>query len=139
MKHEVEGGECEFLKAGSKLMLLKSTGFGSRRARDREADLHSHLEEGFSLDWAINHNRAKLWSVRFTSITDCIALRFILSYDGPNPVILRLQMTLMLWAVILYHRNGMFLFHPGYLSRLGADLHFCELTRTYLNKTIHLR
>ena len=109
MKREVEGGECEFLKAGSKLMLLKSTGFGSRRARDREADLHSHLEEGFSLDWAINHNRAKLWSVRFTAITDCYALRFILSYDGPNPVILRLQMRLMLWAMDLYHRNGFFI------------------------------
>ena len=53
MKREAEGGECEFLKAGSKLM-LKSTGFGFRRARDREADLHSHLGEGFRLDWAIN-------------------------------------------------------------------------------------
>ena len=49
MQREVEGGECEFLKAGSKLM-LKSTGFGSCRAMDRETDLHSHLREGFSLD-----------------------------------------------------------------------------------------
>ena len=67
------------------------------------------------------------------------ALRFVLSYDGPNPVILRLQMRVMLWAMKFYHRNGNFLFHPDYLSRLGADLHFCELTRTYLNKTINLR
>ena len=49
MQREAEGGECECLKAGSKLM-LKSTGFGSRRARGREADLHSHLGEGFALD-----------------------------------------------------------------------------------------
>ena len=45
----------------------------------------------------------------------------------------------MLWAIDLYHRNGKFLFHPDYLSRLGADLHFCELSRLYLNKTVNLR
>ena len=49
MQREMDGGDCEFLKAESKL-LLKSTGFGSRKTRGREADLHSHLGEGFSLD-----------------------------------------------------------------------------------------
>ena len=44
-----------------------------------------------------------------------------------------------MWAMDLHHRNGKFLFHPDYLSRLGADLHFCELTRLYLNKTVNLR
>jgi hypothetical protein len=77
--------------------------------------------------------------VRFSAITDCYALPFILSYDGPNPVILRLQMRLMLWAMDLYHRSGKYLFRPDYLSRMGADLHFCELSRLYLNKTINLR
>ena len=82
--------------------MLNSTGFGSRRARGREADLHSHFGESFSLDWAINHNRAKLWSVRFTAITDCYALRFILSYDGPNPVMVCLQMRLMITYALGY-------------------------------------
>ena len=86
--------------------------------------MHSHLGEGFTLDWAINQKRAQLWSVRFSAINDCFALCFILSYDGPNPVLLRLQMRLTLWAVDLYHRNGKYLFHPDYLSRLGVDLHF---------------
>ena len=30
-------------------------------------------------------------------------------------------------------------FSSGFFSRLGADLHFCELSRLYLNKTINLR
>ena len=75
MRREMEGGDCEFLKPNSDLV-LKSTGFGSRRSRGREADLHSHLGEGFALDWGINQKRAQLWSVRFSAITDCYALRF---------------------------------------------------------------
>ena len=50
MRREMEGGECEFLKAKSKLR-LKTTGFGSRKTRGREDKLHSHLDEGFCLDW----------------------------------------------------------------------------------------
>ena len=87
MKRKIDGGECEFLRPKSKL-LLRSTGLGSRMTRGREDKLHSHLGEGFCLDWAINHNRAKLWGCRFTAITDCYGLRFILTYDGANPVIL---------------------------------------------------
>ena len=102
--------------------MLKSTDFGSQRARGREADLHSHLGEGFSLDWAINYNRAKLWSVRFAATTDCYALRFILSYDGPNPVILRLQMILMVfWAMDLYHTTGMATFYFTQINCLGWE------------------
>ena len=138
MRREMEGGDCEFLTKDSKL-LLRTTGFGSRKTRGRESSLHSHLGEGFCLDWAINKNRAKLWGVRFTAITDCYALRFILSYDGPNAVILRLQMRLMLWSMDLHHRNGKFLFSADYLSRLGADLCFDEMSRLYLSKTIDLR
>ena len=138
MNREMEGGDCEFLTPKSKL-LLRTTGFGSRRSRGRESSLHSHLGEGFALDWGINKCRAKLWGVKFTAITDCYALRFILSYDGPNAVILRLQMRLMLWAMDLYHRNAKYLITPDYLSRLGADLYFDEMSRLYLSKTIDLR
>ena len=102
MKREMDGGDCEFLRPQSKL-LLRTTGFGPRKTRGREQYLHSHLGEGFCLDWAINRNRARLWGIRFTAITDCYGLRFILSYDGPNPVILRLQMRLMLWSMDLHH------------------------------------
>ena len=42
MRREMEGGNCEFLKPNSNLM-LKSIGFGSRRKKGREVDLHSGL------------------------------------------------------------------------------------------------
>ena len=89
MEHTIDSGNCEFLRPQSKL-LLRTTGFGSHKTRGREQYLNSHLDEGFFLDWAINRNRAKLWGICFTEITDCYCLRFILSCDGPNPVILRL-------------------------------------------------
>ena len=76
--------------------------------------------------------------MRFTSLTDNYALRFILTYDGNNPVILRLQMRFMLVSMDIYHRPGE-LMRPDYLSRLGANLCFDELMRTYPNFTSNLR
>ena len=55
MTCEMDGGECEFLQPRSKLLLL-TAGFGSRKTRGREQNLHSHIGEGFCLDWAINRN-----------------------------------------------------------------------------------
>ncbi len=74
----------------------------------------------------------------FTALTDYNALRFILSYGGPNAVILCLQMRLMLWAMNLYHRPGTEMV-PNYWSRLGVDLCFDEMARNYLNLTTNLR
>ena len=138
MEREMGGGECEFLKKDSKAT-LRSCGFGSRKTRGREPFLHSHLNEGFALDWAVNNNRDKLWARRFTAITDCYGLRFILSYDGPNPVVLRLQMRLMLWAMDLHHRNADWLVSPDYFSRLGVDMRFDPLTREYVEKASEFR
>ena len=87
MNRKIAGSECEFLLPKSKLQ-LRSTGFGSSAARCRKANLHSHLGKGFALDWAIHKNCAKLWGVRFTALTDCFALRFILTYTRTNPALL---------------------------------------------------
>ena len=102
MHCEMEGSECEFLLPKSTLHLC-STGFGSRTTRCRKSSLCSHLGEAFDLDWEFRKNRAKLWGVRFTAFTNCFVLQFILSYDGPNTVFLRLQMQFQLWAIDLYH------------------------------------
>ena len=74
MHREILGGDCEFLRPKS-ILRLRPTGFGSRRCRGKESNLHSHLGEAFALDWAIQKNRAKLWGVRFTSLTDNFSLR----------------------------------------------------------------
>jgi hypothetical protein len=75
--------------------VLRSVAFGGRRCRGNEVRLHSHLGEGFAGDWAINKNRHMMFGTRFVWVTDCCAIRFILSYNGNNPAVLRLQMQLM--------------------------------------------
>ena len=47
-------------------------------------------------------------------------------------------MRFMLVAVNICHRSGDSI-HPDYLSRIGVDLCFDELTRNYLNYTTNLR
>jgi hypothetical protein len=68
--------------------VLGPVAFGSQRCQGNEIRLHSHLGEGFAGHWAINKNRHYLFGTRFVWVTDCYAIRFILSYDGNNPAIL---------------------------------------------------
>ena len=69
--------------------------------------------------------------MRFAWVTDCYAIRFILSYDGPNPAIIRLQMRIMCFDTDIYHRNGDWLEDADYWSCLGTDLCFDPLLREY--------
>ena len=59
--------------------VLHTVAFGCRRTRGNETILHSHLGEGFAGDWAINKNRHMCFGQRFTWVTDCYAIKFILS------------------------------------------------------------
>eukprot|EP00956_Cyclotella_meneghiniana_P020963 scaffold37640_cov83-Cyclotella_meneghiniana.AAC.2 len=133
MRREDLGGECEFLRPNAKLT-LHPISFGCRRTRGNENRLHSHLGEGFAGDWAINKCRLYTWGRTFTWLTDCYALRFIMSYDGNNAAILRLQMRLMCWDMTIEHRPGTTMSSPDYLSRLGSDLCFDPLLHEYLSK-----
>ncbi len=47
-------------------------------------------------------------------VTDCYAVKFILLYDGSNPVILQLQMCLMCWDVDIVHQANNFLVDVDY-------------------------
>ena len=51
-------------------------------------------------------------------------MKFILSYEGSNPAVLRLQMRLMCWDVDIVHRPETKLVHADYWSRLGVDLEY---------------
>ena len=134
----MDGGPCEFMMPDAKCR-LRPVCFGSRKCRGKESKLHSHLGEGFCGDWAINKNRARLYGRRFTWITDCHALRFIMTYDGPNPVLLRLQMRFMMWSMDIIHRIAKWLTDADYFSRCGTDLCFDPLYSNYLRFTIELR
>jgi len=76
---------------------------------------------------------------RFVWLTNCYALKFILSYDGKNPAILRLRMHFMCWDMIIEHRNNVCLTDADYFSRLGADLCYDPLLKEYVQQVHALR
>jgi hypothetical protein len=113
--------------------------FGARRTCGNETRLHTHLGEGFSGDYAINKVRQYVFGQRFVWVTDCYAIKFILSYEGGNAAILRLQMRLMCWDCDIIHRPGTTMVNADYWSRLGVDIDFDPLYQQYLNLTCRLR
>ena len=80
-----------------------------------------------------------IFGTRFKWVTDCFALKFILTYEGDNPTVLRLQMQIMCWDVDLEHRTNEYLVDADYWSRLGKDLCFDPLLLEYVNQVIGLR
>ena len=113
--------------------------FGARRTRGNETRLHSHLGEGFAGDYAINKVRQYVFGQRFVWVTDCYAIKFILSYEGGNAAVLRLQMRLMCWDCDIIHRPGTTMVDADYWSRLGVDIDFDPLYQQYLSITGRLK
>jgi len=132
----MKGGPFTFMTNAS-TAVLHPVAFGCRRTRGNEKRLHSHLGEAFTGDVAINKSRHMCFGQRFVWVTDCYALKFILSYDGRNPAILRLQMRFMCWDMVIEHRNDTWLTDADYFSRLGADLCFDPLLKEYVQQ-VHL-
>ncbi len=69
---------------------------------------------------------------QFVWVTDCYAVKFILSDDGSNSAILQLQMCLMCWDVDIVHQANNFLVDADYWSCLNADLCYNPTFRKYL-------
>ena len=133
MHTRMRGGDFLFMTKDS-TAVLHPVAFGCRRTRGNEKRLHSHLGEGFAGDWAINKCRHMCFGQRFTWTTDCHAIKFILSYDGKNPAILRLQMRFMCWDMDIEHRNDIHLTDADYFSRLGSNLCYDPLLRDYIQR-----
>jgi hypothetical protein len=133
MKRCMRGEGFEFMTKTS-AAVLHPIAFGCRRTRGNKTRLHSHLGKGFARDWAINKNRHMCFGQRITWVTDCYAIKFVLSYDGRNPSILRLQMQLMCWDMDIEHRNDIFLTDADYWSRLGINLCFDSLLKSYIEQ-----
>jgi hypothetical protein len=133
MKHCMEGGKFEFIDKTSK-GILHPVAFGCCRTRGNKKCLHSHLGKEFSGDYAINKCQHMCFGQRFTWVTDCYALKFILSYDGGNLAILCLQMRFMCWDMDIKHCNDFHLVNTDYWSRLGADLCFDPLLKDYIQR-----
>ncbi len=119
--------------------ILHPVTFGSRRTRGNEKQLHSYLGEGFAGDWAINKIRHMCFGRCFMWVTDCYAVKFILSYDGLNPAILRLQMRLLCWYVDIVHRTNNILVDADYWSQLNANLCYDPTFCKYLQFVLSFR
>jgi hypothetical protein len=132
------GKDLLFMKK-SFMAVLHPVAFGSRRCRGNKVCLHSHMGEGFYGDYAMNKCRHYLFGQQFVWVTNCNAIKFILSYNGANHTILCLQMCLMGWDVNIVHRNDHYITNADYWSHLGADLCFNPLFKTYLDLMRTLR
>jgi hypothetical protein len=76
---------------------------------------------------------------RFTWVTDCYTIKFILSYDGHNSAVIRLQMHFMCWDMDIKHRNDHWLMDAIYFSFLGTNLCFDPLLKDYIQRTDSLQ
>ena len=130
----MKGGHFDFMTEESHAT-LDPVAFGCHCTRGNETRLYSHLGKGFAGDWSINKCCHMCFGQRFTWVTDCYAIKFILSYDGCNSAVLRLQMRFMCWDMSIEHRNDHWLTDADYFSRLGADLCFDPLLRDYIQRT----
>jgi hypothetical protein len=131
MHVRMHGGDFAFMTKDSKAV-LHPVAFGCRHTRGNEKRLHSHLGECFSGDWSINKCRHMCFGQRFTWVTDCHAIKFILSCDGKKSALLRLQMRFMCWDMDIKHRHNVHLADADYFSQLGADLCYDPLLCDYI-------
>ena len=132
MRREMAGGSCEFMKVGvPESPQLRPIALGSRRCKGRERYLHSYIGEGKAGWWGLRKCHHYMWGMRSTWCTDGSAITFILTYDGTNGPILRLQMGLNLMHVDIIHRNAKWIIDADYMSRHGGSLWFDPLLAEY--------
>ena len=117
--------------------VLHPIAFGCCCTRGNKLRMHSHLGEGFSGNWSINKCQHMCFDQRFIWVTDCYALKLILSYNGRSPAILCLQMHCMCWDMDIIHCNDNFLANANYFSRLGANLCYDPCFASISDKSMH--
>jgi hypothetical protein len=133
----MQGGTFDFMTKDSSNM-LHLVAFGCRRTGSKEKCLHSHLGEALRGNYAINEYCHPAFGHCFVWITDCFALKFILSYNKRRPAILRLQTRFMCWDRVIEHRNDMCLTNADYFSWLGANLCYDPLLKEYIQQVATL-
>jgi hypothetical protein len=109
-----QSGAAFSVMTKSSMATLRPVAFGIQYCRGNEVHLHSYLGKGFFGDYAMNKCRHYLFGQKFVWVTDCYAIKFILSYDVANHAILMLQMRLMGWDVDIVHRNDHYITDADY-------------------------
>ena len=133
MLREMDGGPCKFMRdppnnnSTKTMPQLQPVFFGSRHYKGYERRLYSYLGEAFARDWALRKCSHYLWGTRNTWATDQYALTFLVSCDGNNGPIYRLQMQIMMMHVDMIHRNARWVGGADYMSREGGNIWFDPL------------
>jgi hypothetical protein len=117
---------------------LHPVAFGSHRCQGNKKQLHSYLREVFAGNWRMNKNRHRCFDRKFVWVTDYYMAQFMMTYEGSNPAVLRIQMHLMGWDVAIVHHTNNFLIDADYWSQLDADLCYDPLFKEYLHIVSHL-
>ena len=137
MTAEDNGTTCQFdtIKSG---LRLHPVAFGARKTIGNEKHFHSHPGESLAATWEMNKNRHFLWGKPITLITDCRALLWLMSYDGHNHAVRRLQLEMLGYWFTIVNRPGHMLEDANYFSRLNEDKHIDPLLKGYLEYARHL-
>lgn len=137
MQDEDNGGQCQFdaLKSG---LRLHPVAFGARKTRGNECYFHSHPGESLAASWSMTKNRHFLWGRPFTLVTDCRALLWIMSYDGHNHAVRRLQLEMLGYWFTVVNRPGRMLEDANYFSRIHENVDIDPLLGNYLTYARHL-
>lgn len=115
MQHEIEGGDCLFdLNLQSPRLL--PVAFGGRKTIGNEQHFHSHPGEALAACFGALKNRHFLWGVIFTLMTDCRAMVWLMSYEGNNHAVKRLQFELLGFWFTIVNRPGGMLADANYFS-----------------------
>ena len=99
----------------------------------KEKHFHSHPGEAIAAAWAITKNRHFLWGREFTLISDCVALQWLMNYDGTNHAVRRLQLEMTGYSFTVVHRAGRMLEDANFFSRLADNTHIDPLIKDYLS------
>ena len=119
-------GQSKFDLTLSGLRLLPCS-FGSRKCMEREKHYHSYYGEAMAFKFGIIKTNILLHGRPFTGITNCVALKWLMTYNGLNSVIQRLQMELMTWWFTLHHRPNRMTVDANYWSCLNQMMHIDPL------------
>jgi hypothetical protein len=130
MAEEDAGGVCKFDLTIHGLRLFPCS-FGSRTCHPNEEFLHSYVGEAKALQYGVKKNHHLCYGRPFTNIGDCVGIRWIMFYNGSNPVIKRIQLELMGWWMTIVHRPRRMNIAPDYFSKLGNEFHFDPLLNKY--------
>lgn len=116
---DIAAGQLETSLNGARLRPIV---FGSRRCTTKECHFHSFAGEAACGRWAIGQLRKYLWGTHFYWMTDCIALKEFLEYDGPIHQVKRWAQELLGYYFTILHRPERMMRDVDALSRMYDPL-----------------